>query len=312
LRRRLGNFALLLATLIVIEVALRQVMGRMEQAYLYQYSGSTGDTPCVVLRPGAEVKYTGWFLKIPAVRQEVNSLGYRGPDRPQEKSPGVFRIVALGDSYTYGMGVETGDSIPARLESELKGHGTREIEVLNFGLPGASLEDSITRLRLIASQWRPDVVLFLLYADDLNESLCNWYRPSRLAVGVLTWVLDSVRTGVIFYRFARDWALATEDEHWVEPLRQELDTLAETTREAGARLAVVALGDPSAYRRSARLEEVMTATKVPWLDAREWLFGDRSVQLPIIFGELHLTPAGNRIAAARIGSWLAASGLVPP
>src|SRR5262245_1883337 len=98
----------------VLEMLARLVMGGIEQSTLYlPLWGTPG--PCVRLRPGAEVEYTGWFLKIPPVKQEVNTYGYRGPERPPARRPGVLRIAAVGDSYTYGMGVRTEQSIPAQL-----------------------------------------------------------------------------------------------------------------------------------------------------------------------------------------------------
>src|SRR5262245_51642872 len=78
-RRRLrGNLLLLAASLLVLEVVGRFVFGGAEQAGLYEFE-RFADGRCVRMRPDTEVSYTGWFLRIPAVRHEVNALGFRGP-----------------------------------------------------------------------------------------------------------------------------------------------------------------------------------------------------------------------------------------
>src|SRR5439155_351658 len=79
------------------------------------------------------------------------------------------------------------DALPTQLERRLAGRGARTVEVLNFGVPGASLEDSVARLRQVAARWQPDLVLFFLYADDLEESLCHSAEPRSLLLGLLAW-----------------------------------------------------------------------------------------------------------------------------
>ena len=312
MKRWIGNLVVLIVTLLALEFALRQVLGGMEQAMLYDVWEPVPGS-CMGLRPGAQVEYTGWFLKIPPVAQEVNSYGYRGPERPPAKPPGVFRVAALGDSYTYGMGVRVEDALPTQLERPLAGRGARTVEVLNFGVPGASLEDSVARLRQVAARWQPDLVLFFLYADDLEESLCHWAEPRSLLLGLLAWKSYLARTLVIFSRFAGLWRMAVTGESgaWPARLAEQMHALHQASQEAGARLAVVALGDPSAYRLSPRLAELLEREDVPWLDARPWLFGERAARLPIIPGEMHFTPEGNRLAAERVAAWLGDAGLVP-
>ncbi|MBL7197998.1 MAG: hypothetical protein ISS47_07850, partial [Candidatus Omnitrophica bacterium] len=48
----------------------------------------------------------------------INSLGFRGKEFKKEKGNGVFRIIALGDSCTFGVGVK-GTTYPEILEEQL-------------------------------------------------------------------------------------------------------------------------------------------------------------------------------------------------
>jgi hypothetical protein len=53
--------------------------------------------------------------------------------RPRQAPPGVSRVCAFGDSYTYGDEVEGDHSYPALLQGLLRKSGRDEVEVLNFG-----------------------------------------------------------------------------------------------------------------------------------------------------------------------------------
>src|SRR5262245_54524533 len=49
--------------------------------------------------------------------ERINDAGFRGPLRQEALTPGVTRIVALGDSSTFGMGVCAAEAYSANLES---------------------------------------------------------------------------------------------------------------------------------------------------------------------------------------------------
>ena len=329
MRPALLNGLLFVGTVVLLEAALRQLVGGMEHVLLYERGGG-GTQSCGGLRPGAAVDYTGWFLKVPPIRQEVNGLGYRGAERAPGKPAGVLRIAAVGDSFTYGLDVEAPASLPARLEGVLAGH-ERDVEVLNFGVPGSALEDTIVRVREFVPRWRPDVVLFFLYADDLEQPLCRFKDPGDVVVrligghyedvlarpgevaalgfGILTWKSYILRLGALGYRIGSRWWVGGGTA-WTAEMADGLTRLTRASEAMGARLAVVALGDPSVYRRSSALDTVMERERIPWLDARGWLFGGPAERLPRIPGDTHLTAEGNRIAAARVAEWLEATDLV--
>lgn len=65
---------------------------------------------------------------------EVNSLGFRGPERAIEKEPGEYRIIVLGGSNAYGVGTTYNNSWPAMLERELHQQGATKVSVWNLGV----------------------------------------------------------------------------------------------------------------------------------------------------------------------------------
>jgi lysophospholipase L1-like esterase len=104
-------------------------------------------------RPGAAVAGCGGEL--------INEAGFRGPLRPQARVAGVRRIVALGDSSTFGMGVCANDTYSAQLESSIAG-----TEVLNFGVIGFSAFQGAKLFSMRAVRYRPDLVMVAFGAVD--------------------------------------------------------------------------------------------------------------------------------------------------
>ncbi len=74
--------------------------------------------------------------KPASFRLSTNSLGFRGADPPSVKD--TYRILALGDSCTFGVGVEDHETWPAVAEQALnQGRaGTQRFVVLNAAVPG--------------------------------------------------------------------------------------------------------------------------------------------------------------------------------
>lgn len=106
----------------------------------------------------------------------VNQLGYRGSEISQEKPRGVFRIVAIGDSNTFGLAGES-CPYPVQLETILNaGGGAQKFQVINAGVEGYS---SIYALRLLETRIKdlePDVVMIYVGWNDLYS---YWpFRPN--------------------------------------------------------------------------------------------------------------------------------------
>ena len=86
-------------------------------------------------RPGSTVSgrsESGEF----AFRYEHNSLGFRDTEHPLRKPADTVRIVALGDSFTYGVGADFDETYLAQVERRLNerpGNHPR-VEIIKLGL----------------------------------------------------------------------------------------------------------------------------------------------------------------------------------
>ena len=100
----------------------------------------------------------------------INSLGFRDEEFPVQKPRGEFRILALGDSFTYGWGVANGDDWPQQLE-RLLAHTRGSCEVVNAGFAtGAATPDGYDRwLASDGMQLQPDLVVVGLCLNDMGE-----------------------------------------------------------------------------------------------------------------------------------------------
>jgi lysophospholipase L1-like esterase len=113
------------------------------------------------LRPNARSLQTG-------VMVETNSLGFRERDYPLARAPGTGRTVVLGDSYTFGVGVEFADIFSKRLEAQLNGSGSRH-EVINFGVPAYNTVTELATFREVAARFRPDLVIVAYVLNDTER-----------------------------------------------------------------------------------------------------------------------------------------------
>ncbi|MBU6283437.1 hypothetical protein KGQ64_14460 [bacterium] len=120
-----------------------------------------------VFRPGAAGT---WESDEFRERTTINSIGMRdrevGPKRP-----GEFRILAIGDSFTYGHGVQLEESWPKVLEARLA-EGARDgrtVSVLNAGQPGYGIDQVFESFRLRRLDLAPDLVVVGLHSTDVTD-----------------------------------------------------------------------------------------------------------------------------------------------
>jgi lysophospholipase L1-like esterase len=66
----------------------------------------------------------------------INALGLRGEDLPAERDPQELRVLCVGDSFTFGGGVETHEAWPQQLQALVGPPETSGIRVLNGGANG--------------------------------------------------------------------------------------------------------------------------------------------------------------------------------
>jgi lysophospholipase L1-like esterase len=84
------------------------------------------------------------------------------------RRPGVFRIVTVGDSLTYGKGIAEEDTYSRVLERELQ--GKYEVEVLNLGVSASQSEGILDIVKKQVPRLEPDLVFYGVCLNDFLPS----------------------------------------------------------------------------------------------------------------------------------------------
>ncbi len=100
---------------------------------------------------------------------ELNDAGFRDRDRTVAKPAGTTRTLCLGDSYTWGWGLDADVAYPRRLEDLLAARGLRA-EVINTGVPGYNTVQCLLYLRERGFAYEPDVVVYQASVNDFNAN----------------------------------------------------------------------------------------------------------------------------------------------
>lgn len=83
------------------------------------------------------------------------------------KPPGIYRIMCLGDSMTYGQGVAVDQTVPAQLELNLnKAVWNHQVEVLNQGISGGAIYDVWANYLSHGKYFDPDLLVLILCDND--------------------------------------------------------------------------------------------------------------------------------------------------
>ena len=261
---------------------------------------------------------------------KVNSKGLReDKEYEYEKPEGIRRIVVLGDSYTWGFGVEANERFTEVLENEL----LKNVQVINMGVSGYGSDQELLLLKNEGLKYQPDLVLVAFCGNDPTDN-CNthhsfYYKPRFILNDEKELVLTNVpvpRNELSFFEslevylyfhshtvhFFADRIMAgrfkfTEDQ-FIEPMKdrptstqecynlttrilKEIDTVAKTNNAKTLIVIVTALGEQSDI-----LVEFGKENDIPVLD----LSKNVGFVKQYCLHEGHWNPTGHKYAAELI------------
>lgn len=201
--------------------------------------------PVLRMIPGARNPYL-------EVAEFINGQGLRGPDFDPSKPPGVFRIVCLGDSQTFGAG-RYEDSYPEQLQEILDAQFPGKTQVVNAGIPGTSIFQQRLLYEQVLAEMEFDALLVMSGPScnpglqQYRERLADpWYRGLSRAHRVLA--------HSAFYRVLRRGLKGdthpglANDENWAGPCdeedyREDLEFFLAAAAAKGFSLAFIASAD---------------------------------------------------------------------
>ena len=101
----------------------------------------------------------------------INSEGFRGQEFSKDKPDNTYRIIAVGGSTTFSVGVTEENAWPRILEKKLQNLSIgKNIEVINAGIPAITSfhESKLIKEKLI--HYKPDLIIVY---DGMNDVSCK-------------------------------------------------------------------------------------------------------------------------------------------
>ncbi len=122
-----------------------------------------------------------WLSYIPIYNINSDSLN-TSVEYTVNKDNDTYRIIALGDSFTFGAYVNTQDNYPSKLEnllnSKISCRNIKKFEVINLGVGGYDIEYSVERYLQRGNKYNPDLILWLFTPKNL-ENINEITQPIR-------------------------------------------------------------------------------------------------------------------------------------
>jgi lysophospholipase L1-like esterase len=219
----------------------------------------------------------------------ISSAGLRDGEYTLAKPTGVYRIMMLGDSTTFGWGVRQADTAAKFLERKLNGQlppGYNKVEVMNTGVGNYDTVQEVTYYETIGFKYQPDLVVLVFFIND----------PEPVPVEKKSFLID--RSYLIAFATNRfdgllrhagvrpDWkkyyaSLYDDDRPGFQACKKALISLAGSTRSNGAKLLVAILpelhqinGDSYPFRAAhQKIEAVLASQNVPVVELIDGLKG---------------------------------------
>lgn len=164
MRERSVKLLLLLASILIVEVALRAWdpigLAHFREVRAYADALAFGEAWGYLHKPGYRARLQG-------VDVVINSHGLRSPETPLTKPAGTHRLLVLGDSAVFGWGAPQDSIFPARLERALDRADT-PVDVIAAGVGSWNTRTEYEWLRARGMAFEPDVVVLLIVGNDAD------------------------------------------------------------------------------------------------------------------------------------------------
>ncbi|MEZ4330525.1 MAG: GDSL-type esterase/lipase family protein [Myxococcota bacterium] len=145
---------------------------------------------------------------------DTNSHGLRDDEMPMAKPASETRILSLGDSFTFALGVRFEDLYVQQLERKLRAlHPERSFQVINAGVAGYNTTQELVFLLTDGVRYEPDLITLGFYWNDLlgnGQPLPEVDGPIRRDIArkeesndpghlLPAWIRDRLRQSLVLY-----------------------------------------------------------------------------------------------------------------
>lgn len=280
------------------------------------------------------------------IRVETNSLGYRGKEVTREKPQETFRILGLGDSVMWGVGVQDEVTYLRLMERKLNESAAENagfrFEIVNTAVVGYSTHQELRILQHDGIALCPALVLVGFEPNDTYPTedpfynVNEFHQPPKRDVQRREY-LPKGQPGSYFYSFLRsrvrflrelweakragpeperwNWPAGSfEAAHWPE-VQEHLRAMNRLSKEQGFGLLVLVFPTrfqadyPSGLHPVERqVAEFLKAENIGYIVFHDVLRG-RAQEL--FFDQMHLKPEGHQVVADTILRYLKDHRVLP-
>jgi lysophospholipase L1-like esterase len=274
-----------------------------------------------------------------------NSLGFRDVEHSIEKPDGVFRILGLGDSFTYGQGASFEETYLYRLEkmlNEREGDHPR-VEIIKAGMRRYFPEVERIFLERYGLRYQPDLILVAFVPNDVIDTFLgidavtvdekgrflkdkkardvgkigNWlYLHSHLCRIILHKYITYRNIKNRQYRFSEIYKPNGFHEKDWRKLEDEYKKMIKIANQANIPIVFIHIPqigpwDDSSSYPARRLSDFCSKQGVIFIDVLPAM--KEAAKQDVLYWEIdgHCNGAGYRVIAETIFSTLTEKGLVP-
>lgn len=289
---------------------------------------SGGLPPGLRLRIGYTPRSWDYFDADGCVDVDINQHGFRDLDFPVQKQPREFRVLAIGDSFTFGLGLPLELTWPQRLEALLQPAHTGPSQVINGGFAGANFDpDGYSRwLASDGTQFAPDLVLVGFCLNDMGPVPLLSYPtvPRTPVLGGASHLLDEIVRG-LRQRAARNedrsalleqLGLVRNFVQW-QASQRGLQAMQKLTAASGVPMVVVVFPMLTELERQpfaplhAMVREFCAQNDIRCLDLQDAFAGFADEALWVHPTDQHPNHVATKIIAERVYEYLLAQRLIP-
>lgn len=98
-----------------------------------------------------------------------NSLGWRGRREYRAEKQTTYRLLFLGDSFTYGLGVNDDQTFAAQVEKILTADRL-SVETMNAGCPGKGTDYELKVFDTVGRKFHPDLTVLCFFCNDFQDN----------------------------------------------------------------------------------------------------------------------------------------------
>jgi len=134
------------------------------------------------------------------VKYSINEHGFRdAKPHPIPKPVGTTRVLLVGDSFTFGQGVNYDESWPVIVEKRIQDSGNNHIDLVKAGIQGMDTRSEYILMQRLREKYEYDMVIVGFLINDLYTNTLNGIEDSqeKARVGDVGQIMSNTSNGSV-------------------------------------------------------------------------------------------------------------------